>query len=101
MVLLSILFVLATFLASFIAKDRLPPADRLPMQWGLNLRPTWDAPRALALLFTPLLSAAATAVTWAIAGEEQFATLIIAAAFFAAHLFHLWLIRRHLGGGRN
>lgn len=40
------------------ADRRLAAHDRLPMQWGLNRRPNWSAPRRMALIVTPLLSGA-------------------------------------------
>lgn len=105
---------LATYLALVLAvaiilvrisvrADRsLPPSTELPMQWGFDGRPTWSAPRKVALAFTPalyLLTMLAIGffipVHW---GAEVPAMLgvavFVAAAFVGVHLFHLWLIRR-------
>lgn len=82
--------------------------DRLPMQWGLDGRPTWRAPRAIALFFTPVLAAVSLAIPLALfaavpagsarQGESDAALLTVslgmALAYVAAHAGHLWAIGR-------
>lgn len=82
--------------------------DRLPMQWGLDGRPTWRAPRAIAVSFTPVLAAVSLAIPLALfaaipagsarADESEAALLTVALgmalAYAAAHEGHLWAIRR-------
>lgn len=101
MIYLTALILLALVAASLIAWLILPKADRLPMNWGLSGRPTWTAPRVMALTFTPALALVTTGVILLIApGDVGFAA-VVALAFLAAHLVHLWLIRRQLGGDRS
>ncbi|MFN4295336.1 MAG: hypothetical protein ACK4FB_00715 [Brevundimonas sp.] len=57
-IVLVILYLLAAALLGRWADRRLAAHDRLPMQWGLNGRPNWSAPRRPALIVTPLLSGA-------------------------------------------
>ena len=55
-IVLVILYLVAAALLARWADRRLAAHDRLPMQWGLNGRPNWYAPRRPALSLTPLLS---------------------------------------------
>ena len=55
-IVLVILYLVAAALLARWADRRLAAHDRLPMQWGLNGRPNWYAPRRPALIATPLLS---------------------------------------------
>ena len=77
---------------------------RLPMQWGLDRRPTWRAPRNLALSFTPVL-AALTLIPTALASllgplegadvRLYFGVLTgMGLAWVSAHALHLWLVAR-------
>ena len=86
----------AIALASAIAATKLPPADRLPMQWGLTGKPTWSAPRTVALAFTPILAILVTGFVFVVAGAATKAAAIVATAFLATHLLHLRLVYRHL-----
>ena len=56
-VLLAIGFVAALAAMSIRAGRGVPQGQGLPMQWGLDGRPNWFAPRNLALAFTPVLAA--------------------------------------------
>lgn len=71
------------------------------MQWGFDGKPTWSAPRAWALAFTPGLASIvllSIAVLPASTQEDRLGALaFIGGSFVAAHLFHLWLIKRRLG----
>ena len=80
------------------------PDQRLPMQWGFDGRPTWTAPRNLALSFTPIL-AALTLILTAMAsflgpleGTDLrifFAVLIgMGMSWIGLHALHLWLLAR-------
>ena len=80
---------------SRLADARLPPAARLPMQWGLHGRPTWHAPRPVALAFTPVLAALVLTLA-ALLGDDPRGLAGIALIFVAVHALHLSLIRRHL-----
>lgn len=87
---------------SIRANRTLSDSAKLPMQWGIDGRPTWYAPRKTALAFTPslyLISALAIAFLIPVKWEPDVPAMLcvmvfIAAAFVAAHLFHIWLIRR-------
>jgi len=90
------------------AATQLSQHDRLPMQWGLTGRPTWYAPRRIALAFAPVL-AAITMIFAALVPEllssgtamsknEWLALVVVliwmGAAWLAAHVGYLWLVRR-------
>lgn len=82
--------------------------ERLPMQWGLDGRPTWRAPRTIALFFTPVLAAVSLTIPLILfaalpVGSARTAqsdevlltvTLSMALAYAAAHAGHLWAIGR-------
>ena len=85
--------------AKGLARDQ-----RLPMQWGLDGRATWRAPRDVALAFTPVL-AAVTLISTALASllgpvEGADAGLYFGVltgmglAWVGAHALHLWLVAR-------
>lgn len=88
--------ILAIIMSSVVAGRKLPTAARLPMQWGLNGKPTWSAPRTAALTFTPVLAIIVTGFVFCVAGTATYIAAIVVIAFFAAHLLHLWLVYRHL-----
>ncbi len=84
-------------LMSVSANRRLDSLTELPMQWGLDGRPTWYAPRRIALAFTPALGAV---VLLAISFKETLGAglaFVIAAAFVSAHALHLAVLLRRLG----
>jgi hypothetical protein len=101
-------FALATLFAlllagiSIHANRSLPNSAELPMQWGFDGRPTWSAPRKLALAFMPALyslTMLAIAFLIPVQWEPDVPAMlgvmtVVATAFVAAHLFHIWLIRR-------
>lgn len=91
---------------SFLADGRFRDQRRLPMQWFLDGRVTWTAPRRFALAFIPGL---AIPIIWATValtifvsprpGQEGFeipVTLFMGGIFVAVHFLHLWLIDKHL-----
>ena len=41
---------------SGIAYMLFPEGARVPMQWGLDGKPTWTAPKLIGVLFLPILS---------------------------------------------
>lgn len=96
-------FVAVLAAMSLQAAKRLPRSARLPMQWGFDGRPTWRAPRDLALAFTPTLAAitlfpTALAPLLGEAGQglgSYFGVLgFMGAAWVAAHALHLRLVAR-------
>jgi len=100
--LLSIVIVLIMAAMSWRAEHRLRHAERLPMQWGLNGKPTWYAPRRIAVAFLPLL-AACTFILLAVAQRTTedgngIATdngrLIFGLSLIAVHWFHLHLAEK-------
>jgi hypothetical protein len=94
-------------LLSVRADHRFRHLERLPMQWSFQGKPTWSAPRKLALTFTPGLAAIVlTAVVVSVAtleprpgqeGLEIPVVFLVALSFVAAHLFHLWMIEQKTG----
>lgn len=77
--------------------------ERLPMQWGLDGKVTWTAPRRVALWFTPVLSAlvmagiAAPLVLAKVPPKPHGAVTLalVAGGFLFAHALHLHLLKRH------
>ena len=96
-VMIATIAVLVVVAASILAHLRFPDADRLPMNWGLQGKPTWFAPRGVALAFTPALTILLVLIfsTWR--AEAPGTLVFVSLACVAAHFVHLWLIRRHLG----
>jgi len=82
-------------LMSFMADRHLRHHARIPMQWNFRGRPTWTAPRAIGLAFTPVLAAIVLALGVA-RNEDGPILLLVAAAFVAVHVIHLWLAARSL-----
>ena len=93
------LIIITMVAASIAATIKFPAASRLPMQWGLNGKPTWYAPRKLAFAFSPALAAVVVACVLFMKEPALHLALLIAAVFFAAHLIHLWLIYRDIKRG--
>ncbi|MCC6924719.1 MAG: hypothetical protein IT549_02705 [Novosphingobium sp.] len=99
---LVVVFTVALAAISFRANRRLPASDRLPMQWGFDGRPTWNAPRRIALAFTPALYVLTSlGIAFLMPVHWEPATLamlgvftFVAAGFIAGHLLHIRLIRR-------
>ncbi|WP_156840315.1 hypothetical protein [Novosphingobium aquimarinum] len=97
----------ALILLSVRADHRFRHLERLPMQWSLQGKPTWSAPRKLALAFTPGLAAVIlTAVVVSVAtlephpgqeGLEIPVVFLVALSLVATHLFHLWMLDRKTG----
>lgn len=91
------------------ANIRFGNVDRLPMQWSVDGDVTWDAPRRIALAFTPVLAFVAlfaiTVATFVLTprtGDEGYvipAVIFMALIFIAIHALHLWLINRFLESG--
>lgn len=100
----SILVVAALCAMSVAFARRVEPGVKLPMQWGFDRRPTWYAPRAVALGFTPVLAALimtplAVGFAWTDAADAAAPIGIlglIGAAFVVAHVLHLGLLNRWL-----
>jgi len=77
--------------AAFIAS---PSGVRLPMQWGLNGRPTWRAPRLMAVLFAPALATAILLITSSFAANAHWVAMSVAAIFVVVHAGHLYFALR-------
>lgn len=41
---------------SFFAARKIPVGKRVPMQWGLDGKPTWFGPRLVGLLLMPMIA---------------------------------------------
>ncbi|WP_439534986.1 hypothetical protein [Polymorphobacter sp.] len=89
---------------SLRANRRYRSHPRLPMQWTLRGNVIWRAPRPLARGGIPAHAARthrdpphpppkALLVT---ANQPDYALILVALGFLAAHLLHLWLIARTL-----
>ncbi|PZR33437.1 DUF1648 domain-containing protein [Caulobacter segnis] len=89
------------------AWKRIPQSVKtVPMQWGLNGKPTWRAPKALGLLFIPviataiLLSFTLTQATFTTDPTQAMMIFLIrattAALLALAHLFHLRFVIKTL-----
>lgn len=61
-------YLVAATIMGVRAERRLVHRPRLPMQWGLDGRPTWTAPRRLALVIVPALSGSGLFVSAAMLG---------------------------------
>jgi succinate-acetate transporter protein len=94
-----VLIVAAMIAASITATVKFPAASRLPMQWGVNGKPTWYASRKLAFAFTPVLATLVVTFVLLMAEPASAAAVLIAVAFFAGHLLHLWLVYRDIRKG--
>jgi hypothetical protein len=68
--------------------------ERLPMQWSLSGKVNWSAPRPLALAFTPVLAAFVLLGTYVYAASSLRELLFMALCFVAAHVAHLYFIRK-------
>lgn len=84
---------------SVLAFRSTPEGAMLPMQWGLSGKPTWSAPRWLAVWFTPALAALVLGAV-AFAGRDAGGFLLLALAPSAAlftiiHAAHLYFAVRH------
>lgn len=90
--------VLVLALMSLMANRKFRDRDRLPMQWSLDGKVNWSAPRRIALAFTPALAAlvlfAAAFKFSGDSGQAPWVLLVMVLAFVAAHMLHLRLLER-------
>ncbi|GAN53865.1 hypothetical protein [Tanticharoenia sakaeratensis] len=103
---LSLLIAVATMITlttmSVVTGRKLIGARLVPMQWGLDGRPSWSAPRSVALAFTPALAATTltlmmfpTVVVPHAMGVWYFGvTAVICIFFIAVHATYLGAISR-------
>jgi hypothetical protein len=96
----------ATFAAmlaiSGIAYMIFPAGARVPMQWGLDGKPTWAAPKLIGVLFSPILSL--LVLSFASANDPQKVTSVlpmIAGAFLVFHVLHLVLAQWHFNANKS
>lgn len=92
------------FAASAFAFIQVPADARLPMQWGIRGDVTWRAPRAVALLFAPVLALLIlgfiTGAAGPRAGELSGLTIGIALVFVVAHGLYVFFALRDVQGSR-
>ena len=99
------LFVIGLVVLSMRAEQSLKRHDRLPMQWGLNGKPTWFAPRKLALYSIPVLCALVMVPLTVAAhvfsrpptpsdGVALPMMIMIGLGYVLADLGYLWALRR-------
>ena len=77
---------------------RAPAGMKLPMQWGLDRRPTWSAPRGIALAAFTLIPFSLASL-WVEPDERLEFRLVLAfvgLAYIAVHALHLYLLSRWL-----
>lgn len=100
--LICIAIVLLMAAMSWRADRRLRHVERLPMQWGFNGKPTWYAPRRLALAFSPLLAIFVLglfSIGQPLGAASEGAMLdkprlIMGFTFVLIHWFHLYLAEK-------
>ena len=78
---------------AFRAERRFADHPTLPMQFGLDGRPTWRAARRLALAFLPLL-ALAVLLLLLILAPDTLGTAIAALSLLAGQVFYHFLLSR-------
>jgi len=86
-------------IVSLYANRRFQAFASLPMQWGIDGRPNWYAPRWVAVSFMPWLAGlilGGIALTCGAARIGLVEISVLAPLFIAAHLLHVWLIGRTL-----
>ena len=92
------------FAASAFAFVQVPADSRLPMQWGIRGDVTWRAPRAVALLFAPVLALLILGFIAGVAGsradELSGLTIGIALVFVTAHGLYVFFALRDVQGSR-
>lgn len=98
MTLVAILIVLGMAVISAWAHFIVAPGQkRLPMQWSLSGKVNWTAPRAVALLFTPVLIGVVmlfVVVLETDPAERDMALLAVCVIGPIVHLLHIALIAR-------
>jgi hypothetical protein len=86
------------FVTSAWAFTQTPDSARLPMQWGIRGDVNWRAPRAVALLFSPVLAILVLSLMLWLAGpqSEQLGWLptFVAAVFLITHGVYLYFALR-------
>jgi len=97
--LISLCIILATIFVSLLADRKFAGVARLPMQWGMNGRPSWTAPRAFALAFIPALSVAVFCCQQALRGitahtGPAFEPIVLTGTFFVINMVYVFLLRR-------
>lgn len=86
------------FVTSAWAFTQTPDGARLPMQWGIRGDVNWRAPRAIALLFAPVLAIITLGFLFALAGarigELGWLPMFIAAVFVITHGIYVFFALR-------
>lgn len=81
-----------------------PSNARIPMQWGMDGKPTWYAPKVVGLLFTPVLALGVMSLTaqgMRMAPIPNHILVTIAASFLCLHVLHLCMAWRHFRSARR
>lgn len=90
---------------SGVAYLLLPRGARVPMQWDLAGKPTWTAPKLIAVLFSPILSLfVLLGTSFASASNPQKVEAIlvlIAGVFLVVHVLHLALAQWHFNANKS
>jgi len=84
-------------LISVRANDVWSAHSHLPMQFGLNGQVGWSARRVVALSVSPIL-AVLIMVPIVFFPAQRFILPFVGFCMIGGHLFHLWLIQKHLKG---
>jgi hypothetical protein len=84
---------------SGVACMMFPPGARVPMQWGLDGKPTWTAPKLIGVLFSPAL--ALLVLTLVSANDSQKMKSLTAIGFLVVHLLHLALAQWHFSANKG
>lgn len=81
---------------------RAPAGAMLPMQWGVNLKPTWRAPRLVAGLFAPCVALLVLGLlaSSAKSGDSLASVVLVTVGLFfiAVHAIHLHFAVRDVTG---
>ncbi len=102
--LLAIVLIVAT---SCIGSQVIPRHARVPMQFGINGKPTWFAARWAALIYTPIGAIVCIISLWIMTGEgsgtrpyHELVMFVVrsltAALLVVVHGFHLFFAARYL-----
>lgn len=93
----------AMLILSAVAAFAAPRGARLPMQWGVNGKPTWTAATPIAVLFTPTVAAIVLAPLVVFGDSPAMRTVLpaIAMLFLVIHAAHLYFALRHVAARGN
>lgn len=97
--------VLALACMSLAANHWLQGQARLPMQWGMDGKPTWYAPRGIALAFIPVLGLIVLAIAafrkQGVDVNSPTLLVVVAVVFCVVQLIYVSVLVRGLGHPSN